>query len=166
MKRAKPQPPAGVPEGTKQLGGPIGWFRISLHITSDELDPADVTKCFRIEPSAAQKKGVPLLRPDGTKKRVPKFGRWTLAITPKETDEWDIEEAAWLLMRRLPNGLDTWSQLPSNTRKQLSFGVSLDSWNQEFSLTPEFARYVSERNIELYFDVYADDGSDGGEGDS
>jgi len=137
-----------------------------LHITSDELDPADVTKCFRIEPSAVQKKGVPLLRPDGTTKRVPRFGRWTLSITPKETDEWDIEEAAWLLMRQIPSSLDTWSQLPSNARRRLSFGVSLNSWNKEFSLTPDFSRHVGERDIELYFDVYADDESDGNEDDS
>jgi|GEM_PF-2057668 len=156
MKKTKPQPPENMPEGTAQIGGPIGWFRISLDIASIDLDPNFISSVFGIEPDYSQKKGVPLLHPDGTTKKIPKFGKWGLTITPDDTDEWNIEEAAWLLIKRVPTQIDLWAEIPKEASRILSFGVSLNTWNQEFSLLPEITNYVAERNIRLDFDIYAD----------
>lgn len=71
MKRPKPQPASDAPEGTVWFGGPIGWFSISFHITGDDLDPAAISNILGVEPDSSHKKGVPLLRNDGTVKRIP-----------------------------------------------------------------------------------------------
>jgi hypothetical protein len=154
MKRQPPQIPKDAPAGTVWFGGPIGWFRISLRITADDLNPNFVTDLFGVAPDYAQTKDEPLLRPDGTVKGLPKFGAWEIELTPRRTDEWDIEEVARLLLARLPTEIEIWRSIPTSAKVRLSFGISLESFNQGFALDPDFCRYVADRNIRLDFDVY------------
>jgi hypothetical protein len=154
MKRPPPQIPKDAPAGTFWFGGPIGWFSISLRITADDLNPNFVTDLFGVVPDLAQTKNEPLLWPDGTVKRIPKFGAWKIELTPQQTDEWDIEEVARLLLARLPTEIKIWRSIPTLAKVRLSFGISLESLNQGFSLNPDFCRYVADRKIGLDFDVY------------
>lgn len=157
MKHPKPQPSTDAPAGTVWFGGPIGWFNVSFHISSEDLDPTTVTEIFGVLPDYSHRKGVPLFRDDGTVKRIPKFGVWTVEITPQDTDEWDVEEAAISLMGRVPPQIEIWQKLPINTKRRLSFGLHLESGNQGFSVGPALARYASERDIHLDFDIYVED---------
>ncbi len=154
MKQPPPQIPNDAPAGTVWFGGPIGWFRISLRITADDLNPNFITGLFGVAPDHAQAKDEPLFRPDGAVKRIPKFGAWQIELTPKQTDEWDIEEAARLLLDRLPSDIEVWRSIPASAKVRLSFGISLESLNQGFALNPDFCGYVADRNIGLDFDVY------------
>lgn len=154
MKQPRPTPPKDAPLGTVTLGGPIGWFSVALHITGDDLQPEVVSGLLGVQPTASQSKGIPLLRDDGTTKRVPRFGRWTLQIRIGETDEWDIEEVIRTLMARLPSKVETWKALPAQGRIHLSVGLSLSTSNQEFSLAPDVLLMLGERGIRLDFDVY------------
>ena len=157
MKSPYPNPPSDAPEGTVSIGGPISWFDVSLHIRGDELDPASITTLFGIDPDFTQKKGVPLFRPDGSTKRISKFGSWDLSLSEKQTDEWDVEQAAWIVLQRLPDNIELWSAIPETASARLSFGLSLCSFSQGFSLEPEISLYVAERNISLDFHVYGND---------
>jgi hypothetical protein len=154
MKNPRPAPPSDAPIGTVTIGGPIGWFSLSLHVTADDLNPDTVSELLRVKPTASQTKSVPLLREDGTVKRIPKFGRWTLQIKAEETDEWDIEEIILALFDRLPSELDTWHKVSAHGIIHLSIGLSLSTSSEGFSLKPDLMVFLGERDVRLDFDVY------------
>lgn len=86
-----------------------------------------------------------------------KFGIWSIAVKQKQTDEWDVEEAAWELLRRLPDNPQLWLSLPQDSKVRLSFALALQSFNQGFSVEPQMARYVAERSIGMDFHIYRED---------
>lgn len=157
MKRSRPSPPSDAPQGTVTLGGPLGWFSASLNVTSDSLLPEEITRIFGIEPIESQTKGIPLLREDGSVKRVPRFGRWSIKIKPSQTDEWDINEVIAELLTCLPESQEIWRQVAQLGKIQISLGLSLEGSNQEFVLEPDLLRFLGERQISIYFDIYRDD---------
>jgi hypothetical protein len=154
MKNPKPAPPSDVSPGTVWFGGAIGWFSLSLHVRADDLHPDAVSALFKVQPTEVQSKGVPLLRPDGTLRRVPKFGSWTLQVKSDETDEWDIEDVIRSLLSRLPSLVGTWRDVGSHGSIHLSVGLSLSTSNQGFSLAPDLLAFLGERNAGISFDVY------------
>ena len=157
MKSPPPQPPQDAPLGTIWFGGPISWFKVSFSVSAKDLDPVPLTSLFGIEPDFAHGRGVELLHEDGSVKRVTKFGIWSISIKPNNTDEWDIEEVAWGLLLRLPEDVKIWHGLPNNLDIRLSFALTLQSFNQGFSIEPKLAKYVAERNITMDFDIYRED---------
>jgi hypothetical protein len=157
MKRPKPQAPSNVPEGTVSFGGPIGWFSITLAIFTEAIPLGRISTLLRCQPTDTQEKGVPLRRADGTIKRTPRHSSWRLKLSPQETDEWDICEAAKLLLARLNDDLEAWREITNGGEARLSFGLEMAERNLGFSLDPELMRYLAERNIEADFDVYTDD---------
>lgn len=154
MKIPRPTPPLDAPPDIVWLGGAIGWFSLSLHVTADELNPEVISALFKVAPTESQFKGVPRLRADGTHKRTPKFGHWTLKIKSTETDEWDIEEVIRMLLAQLPSELGTWREVAAHGAIHLSVGLSLNSSNQGFSLAPDLLEFFGERGVGLNFDVY------------
>ena len=157
MKRPKPKAPSNVPEGTISFGGPIGWFSIALIIFTEAIPIGRISTLLRCQPTDTQEKGVPLYRADGTVKRIPKHSRWHLKLSPEETDEWDICEAAKLLLARVTDDLEVWREISSTGQARLSFGLEMDARNLGFVLDPELMRYLGDRNIRADFDIYTDD---------
>ena len=94
------------------------------------------------------------MREDGTTKRTPKFGRWSLQIKAAETDEWDIEEVIRALIERLPSELETWRKVSAHGIINLSVGLSLSTSNEGFSLAPDLMAFLGERGVRLDCDVY------------
>jgi len=157
MKKSRPKAPSDAPQGTVTLGGPLGWFSASLNVTSDSLLPEEVTCIFGVDPIESQIKGVPLFRKDGSVKRIPRFGRWSIKIKPSQTDEWDINEVITELLSCFPESQEIWSQVAQLGKIQISLGLSLEGSNQEFVLKPDLLRFLGERQISVYFDIYRDD---------
>ena len=157
MKRPKPGPPAGLPEGTVQLGGPIGWFAAALRIGATDLDPERITQLLGRPPDRSQRRGVPAYRADGSSRGVPRHGAWIRELRPAQTDEWDVEEVVRSLFDGLPDDAAVWEQVAAHGRIQVSLGLSLDSDNQEFDLSPETIRFLAERHCGVWFDLYRGD---------
>jgi hypothetical protein len=157
MKRPKKRPPANAPEGTVWFGGPIKWFSIALIIDTEAVPIERISELLHCQPTDFQKMGVPLLRPDGTVKRVPKFSSWRLRLSPEETDEWDISEATKLLLARLNTDLKVWREITSGGQARLLFGLKMEERNLGFNFDPELMRYLGERNIKAGFDIYTED---------
>lgn len=160
VKRPPPKPPENAPAGTTWFGGPIPWFSISIEIHSDDLVPDEVTSLLGVEPTQVQQKGKPWVTPNGKHVRVGKFGRWSLELKPNETDEWDVAEAAKILLSRVPADSAKWRALSSRARVRLSVGVSLGSFNQGLSVDPALLRLLADREMQLDLDIYAGDGED------
>jgi hypothetical protein len=157
MKRPKPRPPANIPEGTVSFGGPIKWFSIALIIRTEAIPIERLSDLLGCQPTNFQQKGIPLFRPDGTVKRIPKFSSWRLKLSPEETDEWDIGEAAKLLLARVSSEVPVWLEISDGGDTHLSFGLSMNETNRGFSLDAELIQYLADRRIRASFDIYADD---------
>ncbi len=154
MKSPRPIIPKGAPEGTIWFGGPIEWFSITFRITSEDLVPDEITKHLRCEPDEAHQKGKPILRRDGTLMRIARSGAWKLILKPEDTDEWDPGEAMMLIMRRLPASVRLWQRLTKKYKIDFFVGLSMESKNKGFVLSPEVMKYLGDRGIETGFDVY------------
>jgi hypothetical protein len=160
MKAPKPSIPRGAPAGTVWFGGPIEWFSITFRILGDELDPDEITKLLGCKPHEAERKGVPILRPDGTIARKARTGSWRLKVKRDETDEWDCAEAMMELVSQLPEQIDVWRDLTGRFAVDLFVGLSMLSRNKGFVLPPRVMRYLGERGIEAGFDIYFEENSD------
>jgi hypothetical protein len=154
MKAPKPTIPQGAPKGATWHGGPIEWFVLRLTITSKDLILGEVTSLMGRDPDEAWEEGKPLLQEDGSIKRVPKFGRWSVELRPSETDEWDCGQAMMELLRRLPSDLGLWRKLTSRYKVDVSFALLMTSRNKGFELAPEVMKYLGDRGIAAGFDVY------------
>ena len=161
MKRPRPTRPSNIPKGTIEFGGPIEWFSIALIVRTEALSPERISELLGCAPTSSFQKDVPIFRPDGSVKCIPRFSSWQVKLSPSDTDEWDPCEAAKLLLLRVNGDLRAWQQISSAARVCLSFGLSMDSSNRGFSLDPELMRYLADRSIEAEFDVYTGDTASG-----
>jgi Domain of unknown function (DUF4279) len=157
MKRPPPQPPRGAPAGTSWTGGPIPWFSMSIEIHADSLVPGEVTSLLGVAPTQVQEKGKPLVAPNGKHMRPGKFGRWSLELERSGTDEWDVAEAAKILLGRVPAEPAVWRALSSRAKIRLSVAVSLESFNQGISIDPALLRRLADREIQLDVNIYSGD---------
>jgi hypothetical protein len=159
MKVQKPSIPKDAPEGTVWFGGPIEWFKITLRVSGADLIPGEVTQILGSKPDMETEKGKPVYGNDGAIKRVARHGSWHLILRPEDTDEWDCGEAVEEFIRRLPSDLKIWKLLSSRYAIDFFVGLTMNSKNKGFSLSPEVMSYLGERGIEIDFDVYYDDES-------
>jgi len=157
MKRPRRKRTTDVPEGTVWFGGPLEWFSIALIIYTEAIPIDRLSQLLDCEPSRFQVKGVPQLRADGSAKRASRCTSWILAMSPAETDEWDLCEAAKLLLGRVSANPRIWEEIAAQSDIVLSLGLSMDGSNRGFGLDTELLRILSERRIRADFDVYTDD---------
>jgi hypothetical protein len=157
MKRPKPRRPTDAPEGTKWFGGPISWFSIALIIRTEAVSIDRLSALLRCQPTDCWQKGVPLFRVDGSLKRTPKFSSWRLQLKPDETDEWNMCEAAKLLLGRMNGDVVVWREITSDGDAHLLFGLSMDQTNRGFVLDTELIRFLADRGIRADFDIYAEE---------
>jgi hypothetical protein len=141
MKRPRPQLPEDAPAGTVWFGGPIPWFSIAIEITGDDLEVEKITSLLGVSPTQQQKRE--------------RLGRWSLQLRPGETDEWDVAEAAKLLIAKVPADQALWKSISSRAKVRLSVGLSLETYNQGLSIDPALSRLLADREMQLDFDIYA-----------
>jgi hypothetical protein len=146
MKRLRPQPPKGAPEGTVWFGGPVDRCRVTLRVSSDDLDPDAVSKILGCEPSKARKKREPF-----------RTGQWSLSLTSDECGEWAVEEVVTALLKKLPDDLGIWHSLHESYEVDLFCGLFMEAANRGFVLSPETCKRLVERGLEIGFDIYAKD---------
>jgi hypothetical protein len=150
------KPPSGAPEGTVWFGGPVDRFRITLRIYGEELDPDDVSKLLSCAPTRAERKGVPISTPSGST-RTPKKGRWSLTLDSRDCGEnVDVEDAVRMLLARLPSDPELWASLTSTYTVDIYCGLFLESCNRGFAISPDVSKLLSDRRVEIGFDVYFD----------
>lgn len=68
----------------------------------------------------------------------------------------DIETVIEELLGRLPREPEVWRQVATLGALRISVGLSLSSGNEEFELGPKLMQFLGERNVGIYFDVYAE----------
>ena len=141
------EPPSDAPEGTVWFGGPVDRWKIALRVYGEELDPDRISAVLGCQPSSAQRKGNPF----------PRMGRWLLEIDCKEcTGNNDVDDGIRMLLARLPSDSGIWVSLTSNYAVDIFCGLFLASSNRGFGISAEVSRLLSNRNLEIGFDVYFD----------
>lgn len=149
------EPPSGVPGGTVWFGGPVDRFKITLRISGEDLDPDRITALLDCGPSRTERKGVPISVDSGT--RIPKRGQWLLTIDSKDCDNTDdVEDGIRMLLAQVPSDADLWSSLTSAYTIDVFCGLFLASSNRGFCLSAEVSRLLSDRHLEIGFDLYFD----------
>jgi hypothetical protein len=154
VKAPKPTIPRCAPKGTIWYGGPIEWFVLRIAVTSKYLVPSEVTRLIGREPDDAWERGKPLLWPDGSIKRIPKFGLWSIELKPKDTDEWDCGAAMMELLQRLPSNISLWKNLAARHKVNVTFALLMTSTNKGFELSPEVLKFLGDRGVKAAFDIY------------
>jgi hypothetical protein len=141
------EPPSGAPEGTVWFGGPIDRWQVALRVYGENLDPDEISGLLGCQPSSAQRKGNPF----------PRKGRWLLKIDSREcAEDADVDDGIGMLLAPLPSDSGIWVSLTSNYEVNVFCGLFLASSNRGFGLSAEVAKLLSDRNLEIGFDVYFD----------
>lgn len=135
----------------------MDWFSASLHVSSDDLQPAEVTALLGIQPTHFQIRGEALIKEGGSLGGVSRFGRWTRAIKRSQTDEWNVAEVVRSLFEGLPTDRGTWDCVASLGRVKVSLGLSLSRDSQDFTFEEDLLQLLADRRAAIWFDVYRDD---------
>jgi hypothetical protein len=153
MKSPYPLPPRDAPADTEWFGGPLAWFSITLSISGDDVNPTAISDLLRIQPDRAWKKGEHL--PASRLGR--RSGRWSICLRREETDEWDVEAAICSVLDRVAVQGDVWKSAVGGAQARIFVGLSLDSRNRGFGFSRQFLRRIADLQIQLDFDLYADE---------
>lgn len=156
MKKPIPRPASNAPKGTVWFGGPIPWFSITLSISADDLAPDDVTRLVGIQPDDAERKGMPLPSRGDRAGRTPTFGRWSIRLRREETTEWDLEEAINIVLDRVAVENEVWAKAVGDAKVRFFVGLTLDTRNRGFGLSPNLLKRIGSMGAHLDFDVYSD----------
>ena len=137
---------------TTVAGGEVDEYQLTLRVSSDDLEPEDISTLLGIEPTSARRMGdlVGEPREGGPTART---GSWHLK-TPAEPGA-GFEGLVTALLNRLPADQSVWAALRENCKVDLFCGVFLRNWNRGMTLSPEMMNELSRRGIELGLDIYA-----------
>jgi hypothetical protein len=130
----------------------ISRSTVSIRLYGIKLDPEYLTQCLGCSPSRAAKSGDTFIKPDGTT-RIVKKSFWLLSYG--DSDAVDLEEKIELLFAKLTDNLDVWQEITKNAKvADLFCGLFIDRWNEGFELSPSIMKKISDRNLEIGFDIY------------
>jgi hypothetical protein len=135
---------------TVTVGGTVDETRISLALYGTELEPADITRVLKVEPSSSRRRGD--ARP--SKSAVPyKTGAWFLSAESRAPD--GPESLIASVLDRLPSDETLWVELAARYEIQLRIAVFLEAFNRGFDLSPEMIARISRVRAVVVFDIYA-----------
>jgi hypothetical protein len=131
----------------------ISGSTVSIRFFGSELNPERITQLLGCGPSSAAKTGEKIIKKNGREITVQK-GVWLLSYG--ESDEVLVEEKIERLFGKLTDDLESWREVTKDLDSADVFcGLFIDNWNEGFTLSPAITRKISERNLEINFDVYS-----------
>ena len=135
------------PRIVAEVGGLPDETGVALCLYGDDLDPDTVTRVLCCEPTRAGQKG------ERSGKRSPRpTGAWILEVRGESEDP---ETLTAHLLNRLPNDVETWSQLTAKFDVKLCYGIHLETWNRGFELSPAIVTTLGRLGVRIGFDIYA-----------
>ncbi len=155
MKPNERRPPSGAPEGLISFGGPVDRFQITLRLSGEQLDPDRISALFGCAPTRMHRKGLPISAREGAP--IAKRAQWHLTIDSKDGDERnDVEDGIRTLLERLPSDPALWASLTSTYKVDIFCGLFLEADNRGFAISAETSKLLSDRHLNIGFDVYFD----------
>jgi len=126
---------------------------VSIRLFGAKLNPEYVTQLLGCTPSSTARTGERIIKSNG-KEKIIKKGYWLLEYGAR--DEIVLEEKIELLLAKLTDNLESWQEVTKDLDlADLFCGLFIDKWNEGFTLSPSTLRKISERNLEVSFDIYS-----------
>src|SRR5262245_42135933 len=138
-----------MPEAEENLtylcGGEIDEGEFSLVITSDGLEPTEITQLLGIQPTDSHRRG----DFNKTGKVQFKFGRWRLATARLDfrSGPSACEESFDTFVRSLPDTPDAWSRIAREHDTQVFIHLWMKTWNREFDLSSFALGELARRHL-------------------
>lgn len=131
--------------------GIIRQSAASLRIFGDELQPAEISRLLRCEPTQARVKGEVIKYPSGRERTVT-CGSWTLSAERAEPENLNCQIR--LLLAKMTDDLRVWKALTSSYDVDMFCGAFMQSGNDGLSISAESMLDLGTRGIGLDLDIY------------
>ncbi|MFT4740501.1 MAG: hypothetical protein ACI9L9_001284 [Marivirga sp.] len=138
-------------EHIAEVGGELEESSVGVNFYSEQLNKEEITKLIEAEPTKAWNPHE--LHPIGNRgrTRMTNWGKWYLTTN---RDERDINIKIHELLDCLTSNIEHWNELTSKYKAWIDVAGYINNLNRGFILTPESMKRLSERNLELVFDIY------------
>jgi hypothetical protein len=132
--------------------GKVHHSSATLRVFGDDLQPDEITRLLKCQPTFAEVKGQVVKHSSG-RERLVKCGNWRLLAEYAEPENLDTQIRSILL--QTSDDLNIWRSLTQTYRVDMFCGIFLDSSNDGLSLSPQTLLMLGERGIDIDFDIYA-----------
>jgi hypothetical protein len=146
-----------MPESPKELmylcGGEIDAGEFTLTITSDDLQPNEISGLLGIQPTAHHLRGAPF----GKRGRTLNFGRWSLSTGRLDFRSGrSCEDQFDDFMRSIPDDTAVWERITAQHEAQVLIYLWMRTWNREFDISAFALGELARRRLRLHIDTYLD----------
>jgi hypothetical protein len=134
-------------------GGEIDEGEFSLVISSDNLDPNEITKLLGIQPTDSHQRG------DFNKASKIQFnyGRWTYSTNRINFRAGkSCEENFDDFLHSLPNISEAWNQIATKHEARVFICLWMKTWNREFDFSAFAISELARRHLRVHIDTYLD----------
>lgn len=134
-----------------EIGGAFEEFSVGLNFYSENLDKHEISKLVGSQPTKSWNPGE--IHPIGNsnKTRITGWGKWYLSSIRDRTD---LNVKLKELLLGLTTDLENWKILTSKYQAWIDVVGYMGNWNRAFTLEPEVMKILSDRNLEVVFDIY------------
>ncbi|MBI4229525.1 MAG: DUF4279 domain-containing protein [Planctomycetes bacterium] len=140
-------PPAEAGGDYVSVGGPVDETVVTLALYGENLDPGEVTRILRCNPSQSFRKG------DHREGHAPaSMGGWFLTMrgrSPRTPAGLTTD-----ILARVPEECSVWERLARRFKIQLRYGVFQEGWNRGFDLPLSLLEQAVNIRAEMNFDIY------------
>ena len=144
-------------EHIAEIGGTFEVFSVGINFYSERLDKDEITKLIGIQPTKAWNQGERHQVGNSKKSRITDYGKWYFT---SKRDSTDLNVKLKALLDSLTSDLEIWNLLTTKYEAWIDIAGYMKNWNRGFSLKPEILKMISDRNIEIVFDLYYDGDDD------
>jgi hypothetical protein len=123
----------------------LGNTMVSIRFSGKDLDPKKLGALLGFIESEST---------EMTVKRL-KSGRVVWSIRLQNKEFLPLEKKIEALLGEFTKEINTWKRATEYIKADIFCGLFLDEWNKGFSLTPPLTKELSDRNLEIGFDVYS-----------
>lgn len=144
-------------EHIAEIGGSFEEFSVGVNFYSEHLDKGEITELIGSKPTKAWNQGERHPIGNTKKTRITDWGKWYLS---SQRDSKDLNLKLQELFDSLTSDLNKWRTLTTKYESWIDVAGYMDNFNRGFSLKPEILKMISDRNIEIVFDIYYDGDED------
>jgi Domain of unknown function (DUF4279) len=138
-------------ELTYLCGGEMDSGEIILYISSEHLQPKEITTLLGLEPTRSYCRG----EVSSNGKRVYNHGGWVFSSGPLHFRSGvSCEDSIDNFMRLLPENLDIWNRIVIEHDTHVSLVLWMHTWNREFDISTFALSELSRRKLKLHVDTY------------
>lgn len=138
-------------EHIAEIGGGFEEFSVGINLYSEHLDRHEITSLIGAEPTKSWNPSERHPIGNSNKTRITDWGKWYLT---SERDSKDLNQKVYELLTSLTKDLDKWRLLTSKYETWVDVAGYMGNWNRGFTLKPETMKLLTERNLEVVFDIY------------